>query len=118
MQSLGSNALAAGAALCAALLLAGCVTAEPRPDGVSRSIVFAVTPVYPRSFDIVAAGPRRRQPSELRDAWHKKAQMVANGRRFKASPLIVRDTEFIPSGYSPALPIQQRTVSGTITLAE
>lgn len=101
-----------------ALLLPGCVTLEPRPAGVSRSIFYSVTPVYPRSFDIVAAGPRRREAAELRDAWQAKAAMVANGRRFKASPLVVRDTEYIPSGYGAALPIQRRTVTGTMTIVK
>ena len=63
-------------------------------------------------------GTRRRDAAELRDAWHAKAAMVANGRRFKTSALVIRDTEFIPSGYGAALPIQRRTVSGTVTLAE
>ncbi len=119
MRGLGvSTALQRAGVCCLALLLTGCVTLEPRPAGISRSIFYSVTPVYPRSFDIVAAGPRRREAAELRDAWQAKAAMVANGRRFKASPLVVRDTEYIPSGYGAALPIQRRTVTGTMTLVE
>ena len=99
-------------------LLAGCATVEPRPEGVSRGILFFVTPVYPRSFDIIVTGTRRHDAAELRDAWQKKAAMVASGRRFKASELVVRDTEFIPHGYGVTLPIQRRTVSGSVTLLD
>ena len=112
------TATRAAVALWSVFLFTGCATVEPRPEGVSRGIRFAVTPVYPRSFDIVASGTRRRDAAELRDAWHKKAAMVANGRRFKASELVVRDTEFIPAGYGGGLPIQRRTVSGSVTLLE
>jgi hypothetical protein len=116
--SLHSAALAV-AAFCCATLLTGCVTAEPRPAGVPRGILFSATPVYPRSFDIVALGSRRMSAEVLKDAWHKKAAMVAEGRRYKASSLTVHDTEAIPSGgYGVVLPQQARRVSGTISLSD
>ena len=111
--------LPAAAIACAGtVLLASCVAVEPRPPGVPRSIVFGVTPVYPRSFDIVAASNRRTAPEILKQAWRKKAEMVANGRRFKSTELVVHDTEaYVPTG-QPALPRKARRVSGTITLLE
>ena len=112
------EAIGLATAFCLAFLLPGCATVEPRPAGVPRGVTFFVTPVYPSSFEIVAGGSRRFSAELLRDAWQKKAAEVASGRRFKSSSLVVRDTEFIPSGYGAAWPVQSRTVSGTMTLLE
>jgi hypothetical protein len=92
---------------------------EPRPPGVSRFIGFSVQPVYPKSYDIVAFAQHsiwgHFKIEELKDAWQKKAVMVANGRKFKVSKLVVHDNETIAYGYVN-VPVQNRSVSGTITL--
>ena len=113
-----NDAARCAAALAFALLFSGCATTEPRPSNVPRGVNFFVTPVHPRSFDIVASGSRKVPADVLKDAWHKKATMVANGRRFRASSLVVHDTEYIVPGYGVTLPHQNRTVSGSITLVE
>ena len=95
--------------------LTSCVAQEPRPPGVPRSIIFFVTPLYPRSYEITANGSRRTSPELLKEAWHKKAQMAAGGHRFKATELVVHDTETVPPG---SWPIRQRTVTGTISLLD
>jgi len=101
--------------IAALFCLASCVTQEPRPSGVSRSIVFFVTPLYPHSFEITANGSRGSSPEILKDAWHKKALMTASGHRFKATELVVHDTETVPYG---VLPVGRRIVTGTITLLD
>jgi hypothetical protein len=95
--------------------LTSCVATEPRPPGVSRSIMFFVTPIYPHDFEIVANGSRGTSAEVLKDAWRKKALMTAAGHRFKATELVVHDTESVPSG---GFPIGRRTVTGTITLLD
>ena len=95
------------------VFLVGCATPEPRPPGVGRGINFLVTPLYPNSFEITAAGSRLRDTNELKDAWRKKAVMVANGRPFKVSmPPVVHDNESDFGGG----PLLMRNVTGTITL--
>lgn len=101
----------------AVFLLTGCADAEPRPAGVSRQVMFAVTALYPKSFEITAAAPRSFSREELKNAWQKKALMVANGRHFKSSELVVHDNETIVYGYVN-MPVQNRSVSGTITLTD
>ena len=92
---------------------------EPRPSGVSRFISFSVQPVYPNSYDIAAVAQHSMfghfNIAELKDAWQKKAVMVANGRKFKVSKLVVHDNE---SDYASGWPIKFRSVSGTITVTQ
>ena len=92
---------------------------EPRPPGVSRFIAFSVEPVYPKSFDITAAAQHsiwgHFKIEELKNAWHKKAMQVANGRKFKITKLVVHDNE---DDLAAGWPIKFRNVSGTITLAD
>lgn len=107
-----------GIAIGLVVLLTGCATSEPRPAGIPRNVGFAVTPLYPKSFEITAAGPRSVSREELKGAWQKKAVMVANGRRFKSSELVVHDNETIPYGYYVSMPLQNRSVTGTITLTD
>lgn len=104
------------AALAASLLALDCAASEPRPAGVSWRVVFSVQPVYPKSFEISAGGPRSLTTEKLKEAWQKKAQLVANGHRFKTSPLIVHDNESI--AYGTYLPVRNRSVTGTITLTD
>jgi hypothetical protein len=91
--------------------------AEPRPAGVSRFIGFSAQPVYPKSYDIAAFALNsiwgHCSIEELKSAWQKKAVMVANGRKFKVSKLVVHDSE---SDYASGWPVKARSVSGTITL--
>ena len=97
------------------------IAGEPRPAGVSRFISFSVQPVYPKSYDIAAVAQHsffgHFKIEELKDAWQKKAVMVANGKKFKISKLVVHDNETIAYGYVN-VPIQYRSVSGTITLTD
>lgn len=102
--------------MAASLLLLGCAVAEPRPAGVSRRVLFFVAPVYPKSFEISAAGPRSFSAEKLKEAWQAKARLVANGRRFKTSALVVHDNESV--AYGGSWPHQSRSVTGTITLSE
>jgi hypothetical protein len=108
--------LLGGAAIAASLLFLGCAVAEPRPAGISRRIAFSVVPVYPKSFEITAGGPRSLTAEEIKEAWRQKALLVANGKRFKTSPLVVHDTESI--AYGTYWPARFRTVTGTITLTD
>jgi hypothetical protein len=99
----------------ALLFVAGCAPAEPRPEGVGRGISFSVTPLYPKSFEIVAFGSRHRDAEELKIAWQKKAHMVVNGHRFKiSSPVVVHDNESDLGGG----PMLSRSATGTITLTD
>ena len=104
----------------ALLSFTGCQTAEPRPAGVSLFVSLSVTPLYPKSYEIVASGIHSIYGhfgvEELKAAWQKKALAVANGRKFKASPLAVREneTDYMTGG----LPMKSRSVSGTITLID
>ena len=98
----------------ALVCLTSCVAQGPRPPGIPRSIGFFVTPLYPHSYEIVAVGSRGVAPEAFKDAWRKKAQMVAGNRRFKPTELVLHDTETVQSGW----PIGQRTVTGTITLLD
>lgn len=107
-------------ALVVALLTAcfsttGCAVSQPRPDGVSWRVVYSVEPIYPKSFQIATEGPLSLSTEALKDAWKKKALLVANGRRFNASPLIVHNNLSMQGmGY----PRQSRTVTGMITLTD
>jgi hypothetical protein len=100
------------------LSLTGCAASEPRPDGVSRFISFSVTPLYPKSYEIVVGSLHSIYGhfgvEELKAAWERKALLVANGRKFKVSPLLVRDHETDLGG----MPEKSRSVSGTITLID
>ena len=110
------SSIAAGAAAIALSFLTSCATPEPKPAGVGRGISFSVTPLYPHSFDIVAFGSRLRDAQELKEAWHKKAVMVAKGHRFKiTSPPTVHNNESDYGGYVPLL---TRSVTGTIALVD
>lgn len=101
------------AAIAASFLALNCAAKEPRIPGVSWRVVFSVQPVYPKSFEISAGGPRSLTAEELKEAWRKKALLVANGHRFKSSSLVVHDTESVVSW-----PTRFRTVTGTITLTD
>jgi hypothetical protein len=96
----------------------GCETPEPRPAGVSRFISFSVMPLYPKSYEIVAGSMHsiygHFSVEELKAAWQKKALLIANGRRFKASPLVVHENETDIGG----VPSKSRSVTGTITLTD
>jgi hypothetical protein len=98
------------------VLMTGCVASEPRPQGVSWRMMFSVSPLYPKSFEIIAAGSRSLGTEELKRAWQKKAELVANGRPFKASALIVHDNETDTVG--TYWPMQTRSVTGIITLSD
>ena len=100
--------------MAACLLALDCAAAEPRPAGVSWRVEFSVQPVYPKSFEISAGGPRSLTAEKLKEAWQKKALLVANGHRFKTSPLVVHDNESI--AYGTYWPMRFRSVTGTITL--
>jgi hypothetical protein len=100
-------------AIAASFLALNCPAKEPRIPGVSWRVLFSVQPVYPKSFEISAGGPRSLTAEELKEAWRKKALLVAKGRRFRASPLVVHDTETVVSW-----PIRFRSVTGTITLTD
>lgn len=106
------------AVLSAILVLTGCAAAEPRPAGVSRFVSFSVSPIYPRSFEIAALSYHsiygHSGVNELKEAWRKKALQIANGRKFKTSPLVVHDTEDDTAG----VPTRMRSVKGTITLID
>jgi hypothetical protein len=108
----------AGALISALCLLMSCTTPEPKPQGVGRGISFSVTPLYPHSFEISAFGSRLRDAQELKEAWQKKAVMVAKGHRFKiTSPPVVHNNESdYAGGYG--VPILTRSVTGTITLLD
>jgi hypothetical protein len=107
------------AALIAIFLLTSCAATEPRPAGISRFISFSVTPLYPKSFEITAGSYHSIYghfgTEELKEAWRKKAQMIASGHRFKSSVFIVHDNETDLGG---GWPIQSRSVTATITLLD
>lgn len=110
--------LTASAAIVALSFLASCQTAEPRPAGVGRGISFAVTPLYPHSFEITAGGSRLRDEQELREAWQKKAVMVAGGHKFKITkPPVMHNNESDYGGIY-GVPQLTRSVTGTITLLD
>ena len=98
--------------------VSGCETVGPRPAGVSRFVLFSVTPLYPKSYEIVASSLHSIYGhfgvEELKAAWQKKALLVANGRKFRASPFVVHDGETDAGGW----PSKARSVSSTITLIE
>jgi hypothetical protein len=101
--------------LTACFSILGCAAFQPRPEGVSWQVVYSVEPIYPKSFQITAGGPLSVSTEELKDAWKKKAALVTNGRRFKASPLVVHNNLSMQGmGY----PRQSRAVTGTITLTD
>ena len=115
----GPKQLGFVAAMIALLTFAGCQTAEPRPTGVSRFVSFSVTPLYPKSYEIVAGSLLsfygHYSVEELKAAWQKKALAVANGRSFKASLLLVRVHE---TDIGTGMPSKSRSVSGTITIID
>lgn len=90
---------------------------SPAHRGVSRFIRFEVQAVYPKSYDIIAFAQRsflgHFNIEELKSAWQKKAAMIANGRKFKVTKLVVHDNE---TDYGAGWPMKSRSVSGTITL--
>ena len=104
------------AAIAASFVALNCAAKEPRIPGVSWRVVFSVQPVYPKSFEISAGGPRSLTAEQLKEAWRKKALVVANGHRFKSSALVVHDNESISPG--TYWPMRFRTVTGTITLTD
>lgn len=109
---------AAAAGILALAFLTSCQTPEPKPEGVGRGISFNVTPLYPHSFEITAAGSRLRDEHELRDAWQKKVAMVAKGHRFKiSSPPVMHNNESDYGGLY-GVPQLTRSVTGTITLLD
>lgn len=108
---------AAGALTVALILLVGCQTPEPKPQGVGRGISFNVTPLYPHSFEITAGGSRLRDERELMEAWQKKAVMVAGKHKFKITkPPVVHNNETDYGTYG--VPLLTRSVTGTISLLD
>jgi hypothetical protein len=108
----------AGASALALIFLASCQTPEPRPEGVGRGIDFNVTPLYPHSFEITAGGSRLRDERELREAWQKKAAMVAGKHKFKITkPPVMHNNESDYTG-TYGVPQLTRSVTGTITLLD
>ena len=113
--SVGKHFYFGAVVLMAGFLLAGCVATEPRPAGVSWRITLFVTPIYPKSFEITAVGPRSTVREKLKEAWEKKATLVASGHRFKTGPFVVHDNETdIGTGW----PAQSRSMTATITLLD
>ena len=102
-------------ALVTALILLGCAATEPQPGGVSGRIAFSVSPLLPKSYEITAAGPRYFSAEKLKEAWQKKALLVANGHHFRTSPFVMHVNETVPYG---GLPMQSRSVTATITLID
>ena len=118
-MKLHKSQVAAGAAIVALSFLTSCATPEPKPAGVGRGISFSVTPLYPHSFDITAFGSRLRDAQELKDAWQKKAVMLAQGHRFKiTSPPVVHNDESDYAGGIYGGPQLTRSVSGTIAVTD
>lgn len=116
---LRKSQLAAGAAIVALSFLTGCATPEPKPEGVGRGVSFSVTPLYPHSFEITASGSRLRDAQELKDAWQRKAVMVAKGHRFKiTSPPVVHNNESDYAGGLYGVPLLTRSVTGTIAVVD
>ena len=110
------SSIMAGAAILALSILTNCATPEPKPQGVGRGISFSVTPLYPHSFEITAAGSRLRDAQELKEAWQKKAVMVAKGHRFKiTAPPTMHNNESDYGGLY-GVPNLNRSVTGTIAL--
>jgi hypothetical protein len=117
MRKTLKRSLIASAAIVALSFLASCQTPEPKPAGVGPGYSFNVTPLYPHSFEITAAGSRLRDERELRDAWQKKAVMVAGGHKFKITkPPVMHNNETDYGTYG--LPILTRSVTGTIALLD
>jgi hypothetical protein len=102
------------AAVVTALILSGCAAFEPQPGGLSPRILFSVSPLFPKSYEITAAGPRYFSAEKLKEAWQKKALLVANGHHFRTSPFVVHDDETVQAGF----PMQSRSVTATITLID
>jgi len=112
------SSIAAAVAGVALLFITGCQTPEPRPAGVGRGISFLVTPLYPHSFEITAGGSRLRDEHELREAWQKKALMVAGGHKFKITkPPVMHNNESDYAGMY-GVPVLTRSVTGTIALLD
>ncbi|HJT45053.1 MAG TPA: hypothetical protein VJ721_02165 [Chthoniobacterales bacterium] len=110
--------LVAGLTGFALTVLTSCQTVEPRPEGVGRGISFNVTPLYPHSFEITAGGSRLRDERELREAWQKKAAMIAGKHKFKVTkPPVMHNNESDYGGIY-GVPQLTRSVTGTITLLE
>lgn len=118
-MKLHKSQVAAGAAIVALSFLTGCTAPEPKPAGVGRGISFSVTPLYPHSFEITAFGSRLRDAQELKDAWQKKAVMLAKGHRFKiTSPPVVHNDESDYAGGPYGVPQLTRSVTGTIAVTD
>ena len=115
MRKSGKFQLALAAAVIPLCFLIGCTEPESRPEGVGRGIMFSVTPLYPHSFEITAGGSRLRDAQELKEAWQKKAVMVAKGQRFRITSSPVVHNNESDSGGSPIL---TRSVTGTIALLD
>jgi hypothetical protein len=101
--------------LTASLTLVACATTE-RVSGVPRGITFAVTPVYPNSYDVTASGSRNFSAEIMKDAWLQKAAQLAKGRKYKTSTLTVHDTEVASDNPYVPMMVEGRSVSGTINI--
>lgn len=99
------------------LTITGCATTD-MPPGVPRGITFSATPLYPNGYEVTAGGTRKFDAPVLKDAWMKKAAQLASGRKYKTSELTVHDTEVIPYSLYPTLPMQGRSVTGTMSLLQ
>jgi hypothetical protein len=104
-----------GIVIAAALAMAACAT-EDRVSGVPHGITFAVTPVYPNSYDITASGSRHFSSETMKDSWLKKAAQLAHGRKYKTSGLTVHDNERVTDNPYVPIVVEGRTVSGTLII--
>jgi hypothetical protein len=101
--------------LAAFFAITGCAVSQTL-KGVPWGIQYSVNPVYPNGYDVTAVSERDLSFEILKDAWMKKAAQLANGRKYKASPLTSRVREHaVDNPYVPAM-TETRTVSGTVSI--
>jgi hypothetical protein len=101
--------------LMATFAMFGCAVTET-VKGVPWGIQYSVSPVYPNSYDVTVTTGRNLSPESLKDAWMKKAAQLANGRKYKTSPLTSHVKEHAAENpYVPAM-TETRTVTGTVSI--
>ncbi|HEX8311988.1 MAG TPA: hypothetical protein VF614_11760 [Chthoniobacteraceae bacterium] len=112
---------ASAALLLLTIGLTGCAYQDETP-GVPPGVMFSVQPVFPRSYDLTAIGPRELTGEALTAAWHLKARHLAAGRKFKTTGVTVHDKESIQQVYTGygSVPVRtkNRTVSGTVEILQ
>jgi hypothetical protein len=93
----------------------GCAVSQTL-KGVPWGIQYSVNPVYPNGYDVTAVSERGLSFEILKDAWMKKAAQLANGQKYKTSPLTSRVREHaVDNPYVPAM-TETRTVTGTVSI--